>query len=655
MSERPDDAIASRCFHPSGKFIQFRLQDVEMSVAERFEKIVRLYPDRIAVKAGSRTATYEQLNKAANRVAHAISQQSDAHLRPIALLFNPGIDCITTILAALKAGRCYVPLDPGYSAARIRSVLDDSEADLIVTDAENCGAITEAIGGNIRVLNLDELPPGLSETDLSVCLSPDAPSFIIYTSGSTGQPKGVLHTHRTALHAAMSLTNLVHVCAEDRIALLLSYSFSASIRQLFGALLNGGMLLPFNTKKEGLVSMVDWLGREAVTLCGVTGSMFREFLFQSAGARRAYSSLRACFVGSESLSKRDVQLYQTCLPDHVILVANMGTNETGSIGNLLIDKDTKIAGNTVPIGYASPDKEIVLLNDVGEKVGFDTIGEITIKSKYLSPGYWRQPELTAMKFLGTDSHGTMRVYQTGDLGRMSPDGCLHYLGRKDQIVKIRGYAVDTPKVETALLEHPRLKQAAVVSRKNSNGDVELIAYIVPTNRPGPNLGQLRSLLKESLSEHMIPSLYVELDALPVTSTGKIDRKMLPEPGRTRPSLDVPYVVCRNETERQLISIWEDVLDIRPIGVLDNFFDLGGQSLSSTRIVYRVFRDFQLKIPPQELFLSPTVAEMAVKIAAHQGEPCDNEQLEKLLGQLESLSDEDALEMAKAAHWRPSGK
>jgi len=654
MHQRPDDSVAAKCFHPSREFTVFPPEDVEISVAERFEKIVRMYPDRVAVKKGSRTETYEQLNKAANRLAHALMRRMEAVSRPIALFFDPGVESITAMLAALKTGQCYVPLDPGHSAARMRSVLEDSEADLIVTDAENYQAVTKVIGGDVPVLNIDTLPPDLAETHLSEYPPPGTPSFIIYTSGSTGKPKGVLHTHRTMLHTVMSLTNLVHVCAQDRVALLLSYSFSASIRQVFAALLNGAVLLPFNTKKEGLAPLIDWLDREAVTLCGFTGSMFREFLFQSAAVRPTYSSLRTCFVGSESLSKRDVQLYKRHLPDHVILVANMGINESGTIGNLLIDKSTEIAGNTVPVGYASADKEIVLLNEAGEKVGFDAVGEITVKSKYLSPGYWKQPELTAMKFIAADCDSEMRVYYTGDLGRMSPDGCLNYLGRKDLAVKIRGSTVDTPRVEAALLGHPRLKQAAVVAQQNSNGDAELIAYIVPTRRPGPNPGQLRRLLTETLPESIIPSLYVELDALPLTSTGKIDRKSLPEPTRCRPSLDVTYVGSRNETERQLIKIWEDVLDIRPVGVLDNFFDLGGQSLSFTRIVYRVFRDFHVRIPVQELFLSPTVAKMAAKIADHRGEAFDKEQLENLLNQLESLSDEDAIEMIKAGQW-PSGK
>jgi len=641
MVARADDHIRAKCFHPSGNFVEFPREDVETSIPERFEKVVRIYPDRLAVKMADRALTYEELNKTANRIAHAIILQVGTSQRPIALFFEPGIEAVAAMLGALKAGKCYVPLDPSFPVSRIRSMLEDSQAELIVTDTENSAMVAKAISSGVRVLNVDDCPPGLCEEHSKMFSSPHMPSFIIYTSGTTGRPKGVLHTHRTALYAAMSLTNLVHVCAEDRIALLLSHSFSASIRQLFGALLNGGMLLPFNTKREGIARLIDWLDQERVTLCGFTGSMFRQFLSQLVDTNRACPSLRLCFAGSESVSKNDVDLYKKCLPDHTVLATNMGINEAGAIGTLLIDKSTEICGSIVPAGYTDEDKEIFLLNDAGVKVGFDTTGEIAVRSDYLSPGYWRQPELTATKFITDDSNATKRIYLTGDLGRMSPDGCLHYLGRKDLTVKIRGYNVETPKVEMALLEHPGVKQAAVVSRQNLDGDIKLAAYIVPTSQPRPSSDQLRRLLKETLPDYMIPSIYVELEALPVTPTGKIDRKALPEPSDTRPQLEVSYVSFRNETEKQLIGIWEDVLDVRPIGIHDNFFDLGGHSLSASRIVSSVMQHFQLEIPLQALFQSPTVAEMAIVIAEHQSEQLGNEKLDNILNELESLSDEEA--------------
>jgi acyl carrier protein len=223
---------------------------------------------------------------------------------------------------------------------------------------------------------------------------------------------------------------------------------------------------------------------------------------------------------------------------------------------------------------------------------------------------------------------------------MTADNCLYYLGRKDLTVKIRGYKVETPKVEMALLGHPGVKQAAVVPRQNRVGDTNLTAYIVPmsSNQAPLSRDQLRRFLKETLPDFMIPSNYVEMEALPFTLTGKVDRKALPEPSDARPQLDVRYVPSRSETEKDLIEIWESVLPIRPIGVHDNFFDLGGHSLSASQIVSRVFQRFQLRIPLQNLFQSATVADMAVAIIEYQGKQLDEETLANMLHEIELLSD-----------------
>ena len=646
MAIRADDHIRAKCFHPSGKFVEFPRADVETSVPQRFEKIVRLHSNRLAVKMADRALTYEQLDKMSNAIAQAIILQSDERQRPIALLLDQGIDAVAAMFGALKAGKCYVPLDPSFPISTIRLILEDCQANLVVADAGTGAIAAEAIGSGVRILNVDDCSLGLGGENTERIISPDTPSFIFYTSGTTGRPKGVLHTHRTALHATMLPTNLVHFCAEDRLGAPLSHSFSAYIRYLFGALLNGALLLPFNLKERGIPALVEWLDQEAVTVCGFNGSMFRQFLSQLADSHKNYASLRLCFVGSESLSNNDVDLYKMRLPDHTILAANMGLNEAATIRNLLIDKRTEIRGSIVPVGFAVEDKEIILFSDSGDKVGFDTTGEIAVKSDYLSPGYWRQPELTAAKFIADESNGTKRIYLTGDLGRMAPDGCLYYMGRKDLSVKIRGYNVDTPKVEMALLGHPGVKQVAVVPWQSRNGDIKLAAYIVPASQPRPSNDQLRGLLKKTLPDYMIPSIYVELEVLPLTPTGKIDRKSLPEPSNTRPQLNVSYVSFRNETEQELIGLWENVLDVRPIGIHDNFFDLGGHSLTASQIVSRVFQRFQLQIPLQALFQSATVADMAAVIAEHLEKRLSSEELENILQELESLSDEDAQRLVR---------
>ncbi len=236
---------------------------------------------------------------------------------------------------------------------------------------------------------------------------------------------------------------------------------------------------------------------------------------------------------------------------------------------------------------------------------------------------------------------------------MSPDGCLYFLGRKDLTVKIRGYNVDTPKVEMALLGHSGVKQVAVVPQQGHNGDIMLAAYIVPASQPRPSNDQLRTFLKKTLPDYMIPSIYIGLPALPLTPTGKIDRKALPKPSNTRPQLDVAFVSFRDENERELIGIWEDVLDVNPIGVHDNFFDLGGHSLTASQIVSRVFQRFQLQIPLQELFQSATVADMAAVLAEHPQRRLNKEELNDILHELESMSDQDAQRLVRESQRTPS--
>lgn len=640
MAVRTDDHVRANCFHPSGRFIEFPRADLQTSVAHRFRKIVELYPRRLAVKVADRALTYEQLDEMSDAISQTIRRQGDEQERPIVLLLDQGIDALVAMVGALKAGKCYVPLDPSFPISRIRLILEDCQATFILTGPETSALAADASGGGFRTLNLHDCLSAPVGKTVDKTISPGTPSFILYTSGSTGRPKGVIHTHRTALHAAMLLTNLAHLCAEDRLGMPLSYSFSASVRVLFGALLNGALLLPFNLKEQGIPALGEWLDREGATICAFTGSMFRQFLSHLGDNPRNYASLRLCFAGSESLSSNDVEQYKISLPDHTALTTNMGLNEAGSIRNLLIDKGTKIHGNIVPAGFAVDDKEILLLDDARGRVGFDTPGEIAVKSDFLSPGYWRQPELTAAKFIADESDGK-KIYFTGDLGCLSKDGCLYFLGRKDFTVKIRGYNVDTPRVEMALLDHPGVRQVAVVPQEGRNGDIRLAAYIVPASRPRPSNDQLRALLRKSLPDYMIPSVYVELVALPLTPTGKIDRKSLPKPNNTRPQLDVAYVPFRNETERELTGIWEDALDVNPIGIHDNFFDLGGHSLTASQIVSRVLQRFQLQITLQDLFQAATVADMAAVITEYSEKRLSNEELKIILDELESLSDEHA--------------
>ncbi len=282
-----------------------------------------------------------------------------------------------------------------------------------------------------------------------------------------------------------------------------------------------------------------------------------------------------------------------------------------------------------------------MLDEQGEEVGFDQIGEIAVRSRYLSTGYWQDPSLTAAKFVVDPSKPNERMYLTGDLGRMTPDGCLYHLGRKDFQVKIRGYRVEVAEVETALRQHEKIKEVAVVGRSDPSGNSRLVAYVVPAVKIETSASTLRQFLSQKLPDYMIPASFIFLECLPVTPNGKIDRRLLPDPGRSRPDLATPMASPRNDVEQELVRVWADVLALDMVGIGDNFFDLGGDSLSASRIIARVLERFQLDIPMTQLFNSPTIADMATVIMAHQDKTLSEQALAALLNELESLSEVEA--------------
>jgi acyl carrier protein len=293
------------------------------------------------------------------------------------------------------------------------------------------------------------------------------------------------------------------------------------------------------------------------------------------------------------------------------------------------------------VGYAIEDMEISLLDDDGRESGFNRLGEIAVRSRYLSPGYWRRPDLSAEKFLPDPNKGDKRVYLTGDLGRMLPDGCLCHLGRKDFQVKVRGHRIEVAEIEAALLRLDTIKEAIVVGRANQTGDKRLVGYVVSVGEPRPTVTTLRHALTKQLPDYMIPSAFVMLESLPLTPNGKVDRTALPELGNSRPELDTPFVAPRTPVEQKLAQIWTEILSLDSVGVHDNFFDLGGHSLAATRVVSQVIKQFQIEVELPSLFQSPTVAEMASVIAEHEGKQLGEKELDRILTELESLSDEDA--------------
>jgi acyl carrier protein len=343
----------------------------------------------------------------------------------------------------------------------------------------------------------------------------------------------------------------------------------------------------------------------------------------------------------DQISQKDVEIFKIYFASDCILVNGLGATECGLVRQYFNDKEVQITGNNVPVGYAVEDTKVLLFDDDGKEVGASCVGEIAVKSRYLSPGYWRRPDPTRARFLPDPNGGNELIYLTGDLGRIRPDGCLEYLGRRDFQVKIRGFRVEVTEVETVLLEHTNVRESTVVAQEGRFSDKRLVAYLVPSKKPGPSTSELRSLLKEKLPDYMIPSVFVMLDTLPLTPAGKVDRKALPFPSSARPELDTSFVAPTTPVEEELAKIWAEVLSLDQVGIQDNFFDLGGHSLLATQVISRVINTFKVELPIKSLFESPTVADMTVVITENMAKKAGDEDLTRMLTELESLSDEEA--------------
>ncbi len=633
-------SIRDRSIHPTGNFISFKREDIEQSIPDRFEQRVCEFPDRLAVRSGNHGLTYDELNRAANRVAQAVLVQRGEGEEPIALLFNHGAPFIAAILGVLKAGKFYVPLDPSYPRARLSFVLEDSQTALILTSNKDLTLAGQLAQSERQLINTDELDSGISDENIGSSIAPDALAYIIYTSGSTGQPKGVLQNHRNVLHKIMMSTNDYHLCPDDRRTLLYSPTSSGSVWEIFGAMLNGGSLHPFDVGEEGIANLGKWLIREEITYYGSVPTLFRHMVSTFTGEER-FPRLRLVNLGGDLVSQRDVKLYKEHFSEDCMLVTTLAATETGTFRRYFIDKETEITDSFVPAGYPVEDKDVLLLDEQGQRVDVNQVGEIVVRGRYMSPGYWRRPELTRARFLPDPEGGDTSLYHTGDLGRMLPDGCLVYMGREDSQVKVRGNRVEIAEIEMALLGLDRIKEAVVIQREDEPGDQCLVAYMVPTSQPAPPISALRRALTQALPGYMVPSAFVMLDALPLTPAGKVDRRVLPKPDRARPELESPFCAPRTPVEKELAEIWSGVLALAQVGIHDNFLDLGGHSLLATQLISRVVRTFQVELPVRDLFESPTVAEMAAVITQNLANRAGQEDIEGMLAGLEALADQES--------------
>ena len=388
-------AIRAKCFHPSGTFVEFPIEDVETSIPARFEKMVRMYPNHLAFKIVDKAATYAEISALANQFAHELVDKLGLGSEPVGILLENGVELLAATFGVLKAGKFVVSVDPYFPKERAKAIFDESQTRLIITDATNVTA-ARALSAKAASLTGGSIGPTVSAENINLSIPATSPAFLICTSGSTGIPKSVIHNHRSRLYGVMERANAFHLSQNDNVSLL-SSGTANSIGNSLRTLLTGASLHAFDLKKYGIATLAKWLSEEKITVCSISASLFREFCKTRTG-QESFRDLRILGLRSESVWKTDVELYKKYFPPSCFLVNGISVSEAGLLAMYFLDHQREVCGNEVPVGYAVKDKEISLIDDDGKDVGFNRVGEIVVRSKYLFPGYWKNPDLTTAKF-----------------------------------------------------------------------------------------------------------------------------------------------------------------------------------------------------------------------------------------------------------------
>ncbi len=635
----------------SAGFVELTRAELEGSVPALFERIAARAPDAPAIVWPEGELTYGALNAAANRLARAILGRRGPASAPVVVLVDHDASAVVSILAALKAGKVYLALEASHPVARLRAIVDDAGADLVVAAArrlEVARALTAAPDG---ALDADAVDSAADGGDPAVPLDGRAAAFLGYTSGSTGTPKGVLWDHRGILHRVREHVNAFRLGPGDRLSLVHRPSVSASFRHMWGALLSGATLMPYDLQAEGLEGFGRWLAASGITHCHVAAS--RVPAFRRGAAARREPARSAPRVGRQRAGAPErrrplPRALLTAMPVRERLRPHRGRHRAGLRRGRGHAASRRPAADRLPAGRqggAAPRR------GPAPGGGSATRGRSRSGASFSPSATGAGRTWTARRSCPIPRAAGRASTCPETSAGCEADGCLTLLGRKDAQPKLRGRFVDPLEVERRLLEHPGLAGAAVAVREDRPGDQRLVAYVVAAPGAAPTVRELRAFALERLPEHLVPSLWVTLPALPRSGTGKVARQSLPAPGRRRPDLETALVAPRSPIERELSRIWADALGLDEIGIHDDFLELGGHSLLAASLVARVREAFGVDLPAAALLEAPRVSGMATVIVEHLLRTLPPGAGERLLDGLEAPEARPPRRSARGGHRR----
>ncbi|MBY0125172.1 plipastatin non-ribosomal peptide synthetase PpsC [Bacillus subtilis] len=569
-----------------------------------FERQAAVTPERPAIRFSGGSLTYAELDMYASRLAAHLAARGVTNKSIVGVLSERSPDMLIAVLAVLKAGGAYLPLDPAYPKERLSYMLKDSGASLLLTQP---GCSAPNFSGETLEVDMTSLASEKAENHLFSPADGGSLAYVIYTSGSTGQPKGVAVEHRQAVSFLTGMQHQFPLSEDDIVMVKTSFSFDASVWQLFWWTLSGASayLLPPGWEKDSAL-IVQAIHQENVTTAHFIPAMLNSFLDQAEMlALGDGTNLKRVFAGGEPLAPRTAARFASVLPQVSLIHGYGPTEATVDAAFYVLDPERDRDRLRIPIGKPVPGARLYVLDPHLAVQPSGVAGEMYIAGAGVARGYLNRPALTEERFLEDPFYPGERMYKTGDVARWLPDGNVEFLGRTDDQVKIRGYRIEPGEIEAALRNIEGVREAAVTVRTDS-GEPELCAYIEGLQR-----NEVRAQLERLLPGYMVPAYMIEMKQWPVTPSGKLDRNALPAPGGAADA--ETYTAPRNVTEMKLSQLWEDVLKNGPVGIHDNFFDRGGHSLKATALVSRIAKEFDVQVPLKDVFAHPTVEGLAAVI------------------------------------------
>jgi amino acid adenylation domain-containing protein len=611
-----------------------RVESTGGSLQSRFEEYVARTPEAVAVQHGSRRLSYIDLERRTNQTANYLKKFGVGPEVLVGVCIQRSLDMIVALLGVLKAGGAYVPLDPEYPEGRLAFMLEDTRATIVITHTGVRDRIPSGYQGRLIDLQQDWREISSQNTDKpEVEVGEDNLAYVIYTSGSTGKPKGVCVPHRGVMRL-IKCKDYAHFGPEEVMLQFAPLAFDASTLEIWGSLLNGGRLAIMDAGPRTTQEIGEAVSYYGVTMLWLTAGLFHTLVDDQL---EKLKHVRQVLAGGDVLSVEHVARYLAAMRENGALINGYGPTECTTFTCCYRMNKQQTTGARVPIGRPIGNTRIYVLNGHMQPVGVGEPGELYIGGEGLARGYLNWPELTAERFVPNNfaTQSGERLYRSGDLVCWQFDGTLQFIGRTDNQLKLRGYRIELGEVEAALAKISGVNEAAVIAVEGRTGDKLLVGYVAGNPGSLPSSAELQRHLRQWLPEYMIPGVLLEMEQLPLTANGKLDRRFLSGIDLGELRQEPEYVAPRTKTEELVSAIFCEVLGAERVGIYDNFFHLGGHSLLASKVMLRLEETFQVKVPLARLFEAPTTEELAGTVE------------ETLLAEIEQLSEQEATHLGGA--------